>query len=300
MKESHGCVYLLVNLTNGKRYVGCDETGDPENNRWKTHIWLAFNKKDRRPLYCAMRKAWRESNGDTIGFSAEIIWRGLISKLRGKEIYYIAKLHAFNGDPLGDRSYNLTKGGDGVRGLLWSKAARKRLVAARTLQFQRPEVHERMSAAQIRRYEDDPTERTKQGEATRRARKNPVVRKRLSASQFKRYEDPAEHEKTGAAVRHAHEFDPGLGMRMSAAQLRRYENPAEHEKQSAGLKRRYEDPVEREKQRVIQLRRFENPAERKKTGRATKRAWAKRTPEERSAIGLKARDTRRKNKRKVK
>ena len=299
MKEAHGCIYLITNFTNGKRYVGQYKNALTVIRRWKRHVGVALNTDDTRPLYRALRKAWRrDRNLDSFEF--KVIWRGPIDKLHEKEIYYIAKLHAFNGDPLGDRSYNLTKGGDGVRGLLWSKAARKRLVAARTLQFQRPEVHERMSAAQIRRYEDDPTERTKQGEATRRARKNPVVRKRLSASQFKRYEDPAEHEKTGAAVRHAHEFDPGLGMRMSAAQLRRYENPAEHEKQSAGLKRRYEDPVEREKQRVIQLRRFENPAERKKTGRATKRAWAKRTPEERSAIGLKARDTRRKNKRKVK
>lgn len=262
MKESHGCVYLLVNLTNGKRYVGCDETGDPENNRWKTHIWLAFNKKDRRPLYCAMRKAWRESNGDTIGFSAEIIWRGLISKLRGKEIYYIAKLRSWNGDLTGDRSYNLTKGGDGFHGK-HSKAAKK-----------------------------------KNSESQRHTWQDPAVRKRHSTALRRYYKSPGAREKQRAILLQAYE-NPVLHKKLSIAQTRRYEDSSERKAQSLRLRRHYAEPKNRKKQSVRSKSGWAKiPPEDRSAIR--KRAWARKTPEERTAIANRIWKTRRANARKRK
>ena len=124
MKEAHGCIYLITNFTNGKRYVGQYKNALTVIRRWKRHVGVALNTDDTRPLYRALRKAWRrDRNLDSFEF--KVIWRGPIDKLHEKEIYYIAKLHAFNGDQLGDRSYNLTKGGDGFHGQ-HSKAAKKK------------------------------------------------------------------------------------------------------------------------------------------------------------------------------
>ena len=112
-REGWGCVYMMRNLINGKRNVGYDSTGDPENHRWKHHKNTALKTSDRRPLYRALRKAYkRDKCWD--GFEFSVIWRGPVELLREKEIYYIRKHRSFIDDLLGDRSYNLTKGGDGV------------------------------------------------------------------------------------------------------------------------------------------------------------------------------------------
>jgi len=235
--EVLGCIYLLTNSLNGKKYVGQYKNVEFVARRWKRHIDVALDTDDKRPLYRAIRKAWK-CDSCLKSFTAEVIWRGPVERLDAKEIHYIAKLHTWIGDPLGDRSYNLTKGGDGVRGLIWSKSARKNLIVARRIQFENPAVRKTMSFAQLLRYKD-PAERAKQGAATRLARKNPAVRKRLSEAQILRYKNPAARKKTGAAARRAYSDDPMLRKRMSAAQLRRYQDQAEHEKQSAGTKRRY-------------------------------------------------------------
>jgi hypothetical protein len=276
VKKTQGCIYLLVNLINGKRYVGYDETGNPEGNRWKTHIWLAFNTKDRRPLYCAIRKAWRESKGSTIGFSAEIIWRGPISKLHGKEIYYIAKLHSWNGDLVGDCSYNLTKGGDGFHGK-HSKAAKKKSSESQRRIWQDPAVHKKHSIA-LRRYYKSPGAREKQRTILLQAYENPALRKKLSVIHTRRYEDPAERKAQSLRLR------------------RHYEDPKNRKKQSVRSKSGWAK-VSPEDRSNIRKRAWAkvSPEDRKDFSSALKRAWAKKTPEERSVIGLKARDTRRVN-----
>lgn len=129
--EPRGCIYLLTNLVNGKRYVGQDQTGDPENHRWKAHIKAAFIYNSQYPLHRAMRKADRKSKGKTVGLSAEIIWRGPVSQLNCKETYYIKKLHSYVRDPLGDKSYNQTIGGDGARGHKHSKKTLKQMSTVR-------------------------------------------------------------------------------------------------------------------------------------------------------------------------
>jgi hypothetical protein len=198
-QEVLGCIYLLTNLTNGKRYVGQYGNVLFVIRRYNRHITTAFTDDDPRPLYRSMRKAWRESKGQTIGFSAEILWTGPVEKLHEKEIHYIKKLRSFNCDPLGDKSYNLTKGGDGVRGLVWSKAARKKLRAARKKQFEDGTVGAKMSASHLLRYKDQ-AERNRQGSNTRnRFKNNPAAHAQMTAAQLRRYKDPIEHEKTGIA-----------------------------------------------------------------------------------------------------
>ncbi len=102
MKERQGSVYVLHNLVDDKEYVG-QTIKQPASLRWDGHLYLAFVKKDRRPLYCAMRRDGLES------FTAEVIWVGPESKLNTAERRFIRQRKTFGDSGWG---YNLTTGGD--------------------------------------------------------------------------------------------------------------------------------------------------------------------------------------------
>lgn len=256
---AQGCIYCLTNLVNGKRYVGKDKTGSPESHRWKDHIRNALNGKSKYPLHCAMRKAHKRDRCWK-NFAFEIIWRGPTSSLNEKEIYYIKKLHTFIDDPLGNRSYNLTKGGDGLRaGHKLSKKTKEKMRATALLRCSDPVELEKMRAVQYRRYEDA-TEREKTGAAAALAWARPSTRKKQSASQLRRYEDITEREKSKAAGT-LYWSGQEAREKQSAAQLRRYEAKSEHKKQSINAK---------------QVWKTMTPEKRKAHSDAIKLGWAKR------------------------
>ena len=294
------CIYLLTNLTNGKRYVGQYKDVLTVERRWYRHIYAAFNTSDPRPLYCAIRKVYRESKGKTLGFSAEVIWQGVatIKILDAKETHYINKLRSFINDPKGDCSYNLTKGGrSGILGFKFSEESKKHLSKVQTLRWANLEVRERASEVQLQSYAENPERRKNQSVASSNYWLDQDNRDAQSAAMRAWYaRDPTAYELISAHGKRRWAKQEERD-RQSATQLRSYaEKPERHAQQSAGTSRRYEDPTEREKQRVIQNKRFESQAERDKTGAAAKANWAKKTPAERSAIGIKSRDTRRANK----
>jgi group I intron endonuclease len=146
VKESHGCIYLLTNLINGKRYVGQHKNVLTVARRWKRHVTVAITTNDERPLYRAIRKAWKRDRRSLDGFRAEVIWSGAadVKRLNAKETYYVKKLHSFIDDPKGDRSYNLTKGGgQPVR----SKQSKEKLTAAMAKRWARSTERAQHSAA---------------------------------------------------------------------------------------------------------------------------------------------------------
>jgi hypothetical protein len=219
MSKAFGCIYLLVNLINGKRYVGQDQTSDPENHRWKYHIYAALKGKSQTYLHRAIRKAHRESKGRTLGFSAEVIWRGPREKMSAKEIYYIKTLRTFVGDPFGDLSYNMTLGGEGARGLKLSKAAKKRQSAALLAHWAdqtkrdahlasliTPEALANISAAQKRRFANmTEAERAAFGKKLSKAQlaryKKPGALEVMRAAQIKRFADEEMRAANAAAHR---------------------------------------------------------------------------------------------------
>jgi group I intron endonuclease len=129
--ERVGWVYLLVNLLNGKEYVG--QTVRGILNRFKDHVYAAFGKKCSTPLYRAMRRDGLEN------FAVYELWRGSESKLNAAEKRLIRQRKTFIDFGFG---YNLTTGGGGFK---MSAATRRAISRRQRKLFKLPEKLEWLS-----------------------------------------------------------------------------------------------------------------------------------------------------------
>lgn len=95
-----GCIYLITNNVNGKKYIG--QTIYTACERFKEHS----SSKDEYPIHCAIRKYGLES------FELAVLEDSLeVHKLDEREIYHISNLNT-----LAPKGYNLTLGGGGIKG----------------------------------------------------------------------------------------------------------------------------------------------------------------------------------------
>lgn len=135
-----GIVYLILNMKNGKKYVG--QTKKTVEKRFKEHA------KTDSAIGNAIRK-----------YGAENFRYGVIKRCDTKE--ELDKWEKFFIDALKTKAptgYNRTDGGDGVVG--WTDDMRARVSAANKGKKRSPEAHANMSAAQTERFKD-PAERAK-------------------------------------------------------------------------------------------------------------------------------------------
>ena len=269
-----GCIYSVINLINAKEYVGKDQTGDPENHRWKHHCKMATTAHPKSYFHRAIKVA-----GGPSKFKWMVIWRGPVAALNAKEIYYIAKRHTYVKDFLGG-GYNLTHGGEGVSGFKFSRKSKDKIRKSAVLRFQEQTAHDAASAAQrlsyasnlnrvdniregLRRYWLKPSSHKKASELQRRIWADPMRRAKQRAASLRAYEDPAVKRKLSRAVKRTCST-PEARQRNSAAQQRRWKRPEEHEKSSAGQRRRYADPVQRQRVSDALIEAFKNPVLRQK------------------------------------
>ena len=104
-------IYSITHITSNKTYVGLSSCIE---KRWKKHIKLSKDG-DKRHLYCAIRKYGIES------FKFEILEQCSINELNDKEQYWINKLQSYQ------NGFNLTLGGNGVRGHKFSDETKKKI-----------------------------------------------------------------------------------------------------------------------------------------------------------------------------
>ena len=98
-----GTIYCITNLINNKKYIG--QTVRLWQERWKEHIESAYDLKNQRPLYKAMRKY-----GIT-NFSFTIIENCIDEKLNEREQYWIDNQQTWIAK-YPDKGYNITCGGN--------------------------------------------------------------------------------------------------------------------------------------------------------------------------------------------
>ena len=219
-----GCIYLLTNLINGKQYVGQHLNVKTVHRRWNGHICVAFNTTDARPLYRAIRKSKVCKRTKCLkNFIAEVIWTGPVEQLNVKETYYIKKLHTFIDDPLGNRGYNLTTGGDCC---VKSLDTCKKISAYHTARFA------------------DPLERLAQSERIKAAHAaNPMLRIELG-NLMRGKPISAEHLAKTVAGNTGQKRSEQSRVNLAAGANRRYSRIEEHAKTSEAALRRYEKKQE--------------------------------------------------------
>lgn len=106
-------IYRITNTVNGKFYIG--QTIRELQDRWRHHC-----KDARRGSLTHFHRAIRKYGTDA--FSIEILEETSSDILDDRERYWIAKLHP---------SYNMTEGGEGCRGVIWTEERRKKLSSVR-------------------------------------------------------------------------------------------------------------------------------------------------------------------------
>ncbi len=116
IKNEHHDIYLITNLVNSKKYVGLTKHGI--HKRWKTHV--ADSRKEEQASRLLM-KAIRKYGEDN--FTIEVIdTANNVYEAGEKESYWIKELGT-----KGSKGYNLTEGGEGVRGYVLTEERRKQL-----------------------------------------------------------------------------------------------------------------------------------------------------------------------------
>lgn len=143
MKERQGSIYLLRNLMNGKGYVGQTVCGVA--NRLKGHVYAAYVKKSRKPLYRAMRRDGVEN------FMAIELWVGYESELNMMERRFVRQCETFRDTGWG---YNLTTGGDHCK--LSKQAIRKIRASVKRYFVENPTARENLSASLLQFNKDHP------------------------------------------------------------------------------------------------------------------------------------------------
>lgn len=99
-----GYIYKITNLTNGKIYIG--QTAKSIEQRYKEHLFEAFNMNTQRPLYKALRKYGSDN------FKVECIEETELKNLNERETFYIKE---YNCLAICGNGYNVTYGGEGKR-----------------------------------------------------------------------------------------------------------------------------------------------------------------------------------------
>lgn len=216
-------IYKIINLVNGKIYVG--QTTKTIEARFKKHSTADSL------IGQAIRKYGKEN------FKLELIAEcETVEEANELEMHWIKELNckAPNG-------YNLTDGGEGRRGCTHSDEAREKLsIAVKQFYIDHPEAGREHSEFLKKFYEEHPEElerlanlrkgvkdteevKIKKAESMKKYyAEHPEASVRHSENGKKRYEDPLEREKTSAAIKKHHEEHPETRLKMAASQRARW------------------------------------------------------------------------------
>lgn len=200
-KKKIGFIYEIRCKVNGKGYVG-QHVGFRCEDRWEGHYRDAYGPKPSMyPIHCALRLHGFEA------FTWEVIWTEPVSQLNKMERQFVKERGTFIGDGQG---YNLTRGGDGVRGLQHSVESRTKMTTSQKERWAKMPAEER--AAFVRRVSEttslawqDDDYRAATGRAISRAiaQRSPEERARIAAlvskAALERAADPAYCKKLSKA-----------------------------------------------------------------------------------------------------
>ena len=127
MKTEYGVIYLIRNVKNGKCYVG-------QSTDYKGRMYMHFSGYSHCPyLHNAIMKYGKDA------FTIHILEVCPELDLGNREIFWIATLDTYGS------GYNLTKGGEGIRGYNPTPETRRKLSEAAKGRIASPETRQKLS-----------------------------------------------------------------------------------------------------------------------------------------------------------
>ena len=213
---AYGYIYK-ISFPNGKCYIGF--TTRTIKERWVEHNKHAKAGNTRR-LYNALRKYNMVDTFQMIVIDTAETEKELCEK-------EIAHIEIHNSHYKRGYGYNMTDGGDGIRGYFDDPEARQKQSEILKKYFEDPEARQKLSEAKKKYFKDNPEAIRKYSEAQKkRYEDNPEAIRKNSEAQKKRYEDPEERRKTSEANKKRYKDNPEAGQKHSEA-LKNYhkDNP---------------------------------------------------------------------------
>jgi len=213
---SCGSIYK-ISFPNGKHYIGLTTSLE---QRTKEHKSLAKSGSSKY-LYNSIRKYNMVDNLELI----EIDTADTKDELCEKEIQYIQEYNSYY---MNGNGYNMTYGGEGVNGYVYTEEDKQQRSEAQKARFEKPEARRKISEAQIARLKD-----------------NPEARQQISEAQKTRYKNnPDAGKEQSERLRRHYENNPEARQRASEAQIARFEKPEARQKMSEAKKKHYKDNPE--------------------------------------------------------
>jgi len=266
-KESRGGYIYKIVFPNGKHYIGM--TIRSIEQRTKEHRYKA--KRGTQCLYKALRKYDMVDTFELI----EIDTADSIEELCELEIHYIEEYKSFYMDEY--NSYNMTRGGEGCGGYVWTEDDKQRMSERMVRYFEDPKARQKQSAIRKLYFKDHPEAGKEQGERQKKYfEDHPEARQEYSERQ-KRYheENPEAGKEHSERMKKYFEGHPEAGKEHSERMKKYYDDHPEAGKEhSERMKLYYDDPKTRQEHSEKLKRYFEdNPEARQECSERKKRYY---------------------------
>ena len=198
---TYGYIYK-ISFPNNKIYIGLTTTSIEQ--RHKEHKQCALGNSTYL-IYNALRKY------DMIEtFELEQIdTADTLEELCEKEKEYIKQYNSYY---IEGHGYNMTYGGEGTNGYIYTEDVKKKISEAQKKRFENPEAIKKISESQKKRFE------------------NQEEKQKASSRTKKHFENPEAREKASERMKKHLQENPEFGNKISERQKKRFENPEEIEK----------------------------------------------------------------------
>jgi len=260
---SFGSVYKIV-FPHGKHYIG--QTSRSLEQRQTEHKRCAKNG-DTLPLYNSLRKYEMVDTFELI----EIDTADTPEELNEKEIKHILEYNSFDKNGHG---YNMTYGGEGTNGYVYTEADKQKMSEAQIERFQNLDEIKKLSEA-MKKFWNKLGTKEKMSQLRLISQSTPEAKQNMSVAQKKRYDEPKERERNSEAQKEHHKEHPERGKQHSEIMKMRFEdNPKERERMMEMQEQYWADPESRKKaSERVKLQHVNNPQLGKEHGKKIKQLY---------------------------
>ena len=262
-KMTFGFIYKIQFL-NGKHYIGLTTTSLEQ--RQSEHNICAKQGHTKCILYNALKKYEMIDHFELI----QIDTADTLEELYKKEIEHIVKYNSYY---MNGNGYNMTYGGDGTHGYIFTEEDNKKNSEAHKKYYQdNPHAKEQLSIIKKKYYQEHPEAKEQISIIKKKYYENTESIKKCSEAQKKRFENTNGGKEHGEKMK-KHFENPESIKKHSDALKKYYENPESIKKCSASQKKRFENPEEIKKCSEAQKKRFENPEAKKQVSNTWKKYY---------------------------